>query len=72
MTNLDFFPNANLKKLEEIEMFHKSISKIFQKEIKSELKKIEQEIMDYDSSISEYENRLRELIKNPLILQNQK
>ena len=62
---MNFFPNANLKKLEEIEMFHKSISKIFQKEIKSELKKIEQEIMDYDSSISEYENRLRELIKNP-------
>lgn len=57
-----FFPNVDIKKIEEIESFHKNISKIFKKEIRREIKKAELEIKEYDDLIKEYEKRLKELI----------
>ena len=62
---LSFFPNVNLKKIEEIENFHKDISSIFKKEIRQEKKKLEKELKDYDDLINTYEKQLTNLIKNP-------
>lgn len=62
---VDFFPNINIKRIEEIELFHKNISKIFKKEVKKEQQKLEAEIEEYDKLIDGFEKRLQELNINP-------
>lgn len=69
--NLDelahFFPNSNLRKLEEIEHFHNQISKVFKKELKCEIDNLKNIITGYNKIIEEYENSLKSLIENPNI-----
>jgi len=69
--NLDelaqFFPNSNMRKLEEIEHFHNQISKVFKKELKCEIDNLKNIIVGYNIIIEEYENSLKELIENPNI-----
>lgn len=60
-----FFPSVNIKKLEDIETFHNRISTIFKSEIKSEKRKLEKELEDYNNLIKMYEGQLEGLIKNP-------
>lgn len=60
-----FFPSVNIKKLEDIETFHNRISTIFKSEIKSEKRKLEKELEDYNNLIKMYEEQLEGLIKNP-------
>lgn len=60
-----FFPNVDLRALEEIESFHKQISTIFKNELKQERQKLMQKVNDYNELESTYENNLKGLIKNP-------
>ena len=60
-----FFPNVNLKHIEEIETFHKKISSIFKREIQEERRILLKQIAEYDAIISELENQLHLLIKTP-------
>lgn len=60
-----FFPNVDLRALEEIEYFHKQISTIFKNELKQERQKLMQKVNDYNELESTYENNLKGLIKNP-------
>ena len=60
-----FFPNIDIKRIEEIENFHKKISTIFKTELKIEKQKIEKEIEMYDIEIRNCDNQLKSLIKNP-------
>ena len=62
---LKFFPQANLKRISEIELFHKKISSIFKKELTSEMRKLHNAIDEYNSIVDNYETQLKELIKNP-------
>lgn len=62
-----FFPFANIKKIEDIESFHRSISKIFHNEIKSEMETLKTDIDEYDSQIQDHEKQLRLLLKNTQI-----
>lgn len=59
-----YFPNINMKKLEDVELFHKKISKIFIKEIKEDRKHIENLLVEYNEIITEYENEIIDLIGN--------
>ena len=60
-----FFPDAAVAQLEEIEGFHKTISAVFKAELRAERSKLEKEIAEYDQIIHEYETQLQELIQNP-------
>lgn len=60
-----FFPNANIRHIEEIENFHKKISEIFKDELRSEKHRLEKEISEYDIEIHNYEEQLKSLIKDP-------
>lgn len=63
----ELFPEVNLQKIENVELFHKQISKVFKAEIRAERNAIYQEISDYNDIISNYERQLEELIGNPTI-----
>ena len=54
----DFFPEVNLKKLEEIESFHNKITEILKKEYTEELARLESLRISYDSTISSLKNDL--------------
>ncbi len=60
-----FFPDANMRKIEDIEEFHNKISTVFKGEIKSEKTKLEKELDDYNNLIKIYEKQLEGLIENP-------
>ncbi|WP_262393492.1 DUF2326 domain-containing protein [Sporolactobacillus inulinus] len=62
---LVYFPDANIRRLEDIEEFHHKISSVFKGEIGLEKRKIEKELKDYNNLVSRYEKQLEELIKNP-------
>lgn len=59
-----YFPNVNMKKLEDVNNFHNKITKIFSKEIKEERKYLENLLVEYDEIISEYEKQIVDLIGN--------
>ena len=59
-----YFPNINVKKIEEVESFHNKISAIFSKEIKEEKEKLESLLEEYDRIIDEYEKQIIDLIGN--------
>ena len=61
----EFFPNINLKKLEEIEQFHHDISIIFREELKQERAELIEELKEYESKINSYVDELQVLIQNP-------
>ncbi len=63
----EFFPAVDLEKLESVEKFHKTISKIFKNEIKKECNKLTLELEDCNALIKDYEDQLEELIGNPTI-----
>lgn len=60
-----FFPNVNLKHIEEVEVFHNKIASIFKDELKEEKINLNKKINEYDSIINDYEEQLKELIQNP-------
>lgn len=60
-----FFPDVAVARLEEIEVFHKTIASAFKAELRSERSKLEKELTEYDQIIREYETQLQELIQNP-------
>ena len=60
-----YFPNIELKHIEEIEFFHKKISTIFRQELSTERKRLLNAINEYTSIIQSYEAQLKELIQNP-------
>lgn len=60
-----FFPDAAVAQLEEIEEFHRTISSVFKDELRAERSKLEKELAEYDQIIHEYEAELQELIQNP-------
>ncbi len=64
---LEYFPNANLQKLEDVENFHHKISKVFKAEISQEKRKLGKELMEFSNQVEEYERQLEALIKNPTL-----
>lgn len=63
----ELFPEVNLQKIENVESFHKQISRVFKAEIRVERNAICREIDDYNKIILNYEKQLEELIGNPTI-----
>ena len=61
----EYFPQVNLKHLEEVENFHTKVASIFKTQITEEKKKYKKAIEEYDSIIEFYETQLKELIQNP-------
>lgn len=61
----EFFPNCNLKHIDEIENFHKKIVNIFKEELKAEKLELLSAVKDYNIIIDELEGKLKELIHNP-------
>jgi hypothetical protein len=55
-----FFPSADMKKMEDIEEFHKDLQKILKSETAEERKKTEESIDLYNNEIEELENELKE------------
>ena len=61
----EFFPDINIKHIDEIENFHRKIALVFKTELQEEKRKLEQQIKDYNNTIEELGTRLRGLISNP-------
>lgn len=57
---LRFFPNANLKNLEEIEAFHEKLTRNLSEERRSQANRLEGEIEAVESEISAVEDAIRE------------
>lgn len=55
---LDFFPEVDIKRIEEIESFHNKITEILKKEYKEELARLESLKISYDETISSLKNDL--------------
>lgn len=64
---LEYFPGANIARIEEIEKFHEKIGSIFKLELRREKKKIDEAIAEYEAMIAEYDTQLKELVQNPKI-----
>ena len=60
-----YFPNIDMKHIEDIELFHEKVSSIFKQELNVERKKLVHMLQEYDSVINDYEIQLKELIGNP-------
>ena len=60
-----YFPQANIEHIEEIENFHSKISKIFKAELNIEKTKMEEEILDYENIINNFETELQSLTTEP-------
>lgn len=58
-----FFPDANFKKIDEIEKFHKKISQIFNNELNEEKNKFLNCLDNYNNSIKKYEEEIMKLVK---------
>ncbi len=65
-----FFPEANIRRITEIENFHKQISGIFKKELQEQKKQLLLQLTDINKLIGEYESELKELIQNPNLSKN--
>lgn len=61
----NYFPNANLKHIREIESYHQKIATIFNEEILNEKSNLEVQISDYDLIINDLEKQLKSLVNNP-------
>lgn len=61
----EFFPNVNIKHIDEIENFHKKIALVFKNELHEERRNLERQIKDYNVTIEDLEARLKGLIGNP-------
>lgn len=57
----EFFPNANFAHLEEIQNFHKQISRIIKKETQEEIQKLTEKISKNENKIIELTQKLTEL-----------
>ena len=62
---LTYFPEINLKKIEEVEEFHHNIVSVFKGELNAEKRRLERELLDYNNLVNEYKQQLEGLIKNP-------
>lgn len=62
---LNYFPDMNIKKLEEIENFHQKIASSFKSELKLEKGRLEKELSEFNELISEHEEQLQNLIVKP-------
>lgn len=62
---VDFFPDCNIKHLDEIEKFHKNIVNVFKKELKDEKSQLSHTLADYDDIIKNLEEELKQLIRDP-------
>ena len=60
-----FFPGTNIKHIEEIEVFHTKISKIFKNELQEAKRELNKQLVEYDEIISDLEQQLQQLIHNP-------
>ena len=60
-----FFPEVNVRHIEEIELFHKKISGIFKDELKEEKRVLLKQLAEYDAIVTALENQLQQLIKYP-------
>lgn len=60
-----FFPGINIKRIEEIESFHKKISGIFKEELKEERKILSKQLAECEAIVLELESQLQQLIKTP-------
>lgn len=60
-----FFPEVNVRHIEEIELFHKKISGIFKDELKEEKRVLLKQLDEYNAIVTALENQLQQLIKNP-------
>ncbi|MCQ2791922.1 MAG: DUF2326 domain-containing protein [Bacilli bacterium] len=58
---LKYFPNTNVKRLEEVENFHFLISRIFKQEMKLQLEETNKEINEYESLLSDYLTKFNDL-----------
>ncbi|PGV52478.1 DUF2326 domain-containing protein [Bacillus sp. AFS037270] len=61
---LEFFPNVNLEKLRNIELFHKGISSILSDELKNARKELVDKIQNLDNEINLINQKLEQLL-NP-------
>lgn len=57
----EFFPNADFAHLEEIQNFHRQISKIIKKETREEIQKVTEKISENERNIIELTQKLTEL-----------
>lgn len=64
---LEFFPNANIKLIEEIEEFHRQISSILKDELDEKKEELQQRLNEINKIIDELQNELEGLIKTPNI-----
>lgn len=62
---VDFFPNCNIKHIDEIEKFHKNIVGVFKKELRAEKLQLSKVLAEYDEIIENLENELMQLIHDP-------
>ncbi len=60
-----FFPEVNVRHIEEIELFHKKISGIFKDELKEEKRVLLKQLDEHNAIVTALENQLQQLIKNP-------
>lgn len=61
---VDFFPNVNIKKIEEIEEFHSGITKIVKIKLKESQKNILNSIDKINNEISIIDNKINKVLKN--------
>ena len=59
-----FFPDINVKRVEEIESFHNQISKVFKKQAVEEKYILQRQLDDINDSIKQLESKLTELSNN--------
>lgn len=62
---VEFFPQANMRRFEEIEQFHSDITDVLCKEFSSEEQRLQALIQDADKSISEIEAKVQEVSTAP-------
>ena len=60
-----FFPNVNLKHIDEVEVFHKKVASIYKKELQEEKRMLNKQLIEYNVIINELESKLKNLIQNP-------
>ncbi len=60
-----FFPECNIRKLSDIEAFHRKISTIFKSEIRTEKEELLEALKEYDSIIAQLTEKLSQLVHNP-------
>lgn len=64
MPLLDFFPNVNIKRIEDIDSFHKQVSKILKKEITDTEENLQSAITLLDNKIMEIEEEIAQIGKS--------